>query len=156
MIARSKFPRDAGSNQSNLQGLSDKHDHGRLGFKEFMVGIDRIAGTTVLVCLAGLSVWLISQTVPMTLFDVPGATASSTHTASYNAPNLNARVAAEPMTAADLRKLQSKLEGLGFEPGVIDGIAGGRTLDALNRYRAAKHLNRVFQIDYATVAGLLD
>ena len=65
-------------------------------------------------------------------------------------------VAAGPLTAVDLRKLQSKLEGLGFEPGIVDGIAGGRTLDALNRYREARMLKRVYEIEYATVGGLLD
>jgi peptidoglycan hydrolase-like protein with peptidoglycan-binding domain len=57
---------------------------------------------------------------------------------------------------AELRTLQSKLDGLGFKPGVVDGIAGGRTLDALNRYRASRMLKQVSEIEYATVGGLLD
>ena len=45
---------------------------------------------------------------------------------------------------------------LGFDPGAIDGIRGGRTLDARNHYREAKNPPRVSQIEYETAAGLLD
>lgn len=65
-------------------------------------------------------------------------------------------VAGEPMTVAAIRQLQSKLQVLGFNPGVIDGIRGGRTLDVLNHYRETKNLPRVSRIKYAIVAGLLD
>ena len=123
---------------------------GCVGFKNSVVAADRMAGTTVIGCAALLSLWLVSQAIPM-WWDSPGATAGS----ALEAPH-GTLVAAGPLTVADLRKLQSKLEGLGFKPGVVDGIAGGRTLDALNRYREAQMLKRVFEIEYATVGGLLD
>jgi peptidoglycan hydrolase-like protein with peptidoglycan-binding domain len=87
----------------------------------------------------------------MRWLDIPNATASSADAASDSK-----LIAREPMMAAAVRQLQSKLEVLGFDPGVIDGIRGGRTLDALNHYRETKHLPRVSQIEYDTVAGLLD
>jgi len=62
------------------------------------------------------------------------------------------------MTVAAVRQLQSKLQVLGFDPGVIDGIPGGRTLDALNHYRETKNLPGVSQIEYDTArrsAGLM-
>lgn len=123
---------------------------GYVGFKNSMVAVDRMAGTAVVGCAALLSLWLVSQAIPM-WSDSPSATAGS----PLEAPH-GTLVAAGPLTVADLRTLQSKLEGLGFKPGVIDGIAGGRTLDALNRYREARMLKRVFEIEYATVGGLLD
>lgn len=123
---------------------------GYVGFKNSVVAADRIAGTTVIGCAALLSLWLVSEAIqpwpdgpsakPRSALEAPGGTF----------------IAAGPLTAVDLRKLQSKLEGLGFEPGIVDGIAGGRTLDALNRYREARMLKQAFEIEYATVGGLLD
>lgn len=124
--------------------------NGYAGFKNTMVAADRIAGTTVIGCAAVLSLWLVSQAIPM-WSDSPGAMAGSALEAPHGAP-----VAAGPLTVAELRTLQSKLDGLGFKPGVVDGIAGGRTLDALNRYRASRMLKQVSEIEYATVGGLLD
>jgi len=123
---------------------------GYVGFKNSVVAADHVAGTAMIGCAALLSLWLVSQAIQM-WSDNPSATANSALEASYGT-----LVAAGPLTAVDLRMLQSKLAGLGFEPGIIDGIAGGRTLDALNRYREARMLKRVFEIEYATVGGLLD
>jgi len=120
---------------------------GYVRFKNSVVAADRMAGTTVIGCAALLSLWLVSQAAHM-WSDSPSASAGSALDGTL--------VAAGPLTVGDLRTLQSKLEGLGFEPGIIDGIAGGRTLDALNRYREARMLKRVFVIEYATVGGLLD
>ena len=123
---------------------------GYVGFKNSVVAADRMAGTALIGCAAFLSLWLVSQAI-QTWPDSPSATAGN----MLEAPR-GTLVAAGPLTAVDLRKLQSKLAGLGFEPGIIDGIAGGRTLDALNRYREARMLKQVFEIEYATVGGLLD
>jgi hypothetical protein len=124
--------------------------NGYAGFKNTMVAADRIAGTTVIGCAAVLSLWLVSQAIPM-WSDSPSTMAGNALKAPRGAP-----VAAGPLTVAELRTLQSKLDGLGFKPGVVDGIAGGRTLDALNRYRASRMLKQVSEIEYATVGGLLD
>ena len=123
---------------------------GYVRFKNSVVAADRMAGTTVIGCAALLSLWLVSQAAHM-WSDSPSASAGSALEAAHGT-----LVAAGPLTVIDLRKLQSKLEGLGFKPGIIDGIAGGRTLDALNRYREARMLKPVFEIKYATVGGLLD
>ncbi len=123
---------------------------GYVQFKNSVVAADRMAGTTVIGCAALLSLWLVSQAAH-TWLDSPNASAGAALEAA-----LGTLVPAGPLTVADLRTLQSKLEGLGFEPGIIDGIAGGRTLDALNRYREARMLKPVFEIEYATVGGLLD
>jgi lysozyme family protein len=123
---------------------------GYIGLKNAIVAADRMAGTIVIVCAALVSLWLVNQATQMWP-ENPSAMASSAPDAPHGT-----HVATGPLTALDLRKLQSKLEGLGFQPGVIDGIAGGRTLDALNRYREARMLKRVYEIEYATVGGLLD
>lgn len=74
-------------------------------------------------------------------------------------PNLDvvaARVALIPLTEADVITLQTRLHKLGFEPGEIDGVAGGRTLDALNRYRESELMPRAARVNYVTAQQLLD
>ena len=85
---------------------------GYVRFKNSVVAADRMAGTTVIGCAALLSLWLVSQAAPM-WSDSPSASAGS----ALETP-LGTLVAAGPLTVADLRTLQSKLEGLGFKPGI--------------------------------------
>jgi hypothetical protein len=151
MIHRFPFSGDTRQFPADVQVLTLGHNHKRTAFKDRMVALDRMAGTTVLACVAVLSVWLIGQAIQMRLLDAPSATASSADAAFDRE-----LVAGEPMTAITVRQLQSKLQVLGFDPGVVDGIRGGRTLDALNHYRETKNLPRVSQIERDTVAGLLD
>jgi hypothetical protein len=151
MISRSTFSGDTRQVETDVDVLTLGHNHRRTAFKDQMVAIDRMAGTTVLACVAVLSISFVSQAIQMRWLDAPGVTANSANAASDGR-----FVAGEPMTAAAVRQLQSKLQVLGFDPGVIDGIRGGRTLDALNHYRETKNLPRVSQIEYETAVGLLD
>ena len=151
MISRSTFSGDTRQVETDVDVLTLGHNHRRTAFKDQMVAIDRMAGTTVLACVAVLSISFVSQAIQMRWLDAPGVTANSA-----NAAFVSELVAGEPMTAAAVRQLQSKLQVLGFDPGVIDGIRGGRTLDALNHYRETKNLPRVSQIEYETAVGLLD
>lgn len=73
-----------------------------------------------------------------------------------NTVALTADFEVAPLNTDDVRYLQTKLEELGFTPGKIDGIAGDRTLDALNAYRGSRNLAPVRAVDYGTVTGLLD
>jgi hypothetical protein len=73
-----------------------------------------------------------------------------------NVMALTADVHAAPLSTDDVRHLQSKLTELGFAPGKIDGIAGARTLGALNAYRASKSLEPAAEVDYGTAAELLE
>ena len=151
MIPRSTFSGYTTQIETDVDVLTLGHSHRRTAFKDQMVAIDRMAGTTVLACIAVLSIWLVSQAIQMRWLDASSVTANSA-----NAAFDGRFVAGEAMTVAAVRQLQSKLQVLGFDPGVIDGIRGGRTLDALNHYRGTKHLPRVSQIEYETAAGLLD
>lgn len=135
--------------QSSANPLDHAHNSRYIRFKRNLVVLDHMAGTTFLACFAVLLIWLISEVLSMWL-EVPTATADVAYAVSYDP------LASGSMTAVNLRRLQSKLERLGLNPGVVDGIAGGRTLDALNRYRETKNLPRASKIDSATTAGLLD
>lgn len=159
MSLRSAFSGLVGRFHSDIHTLTHKRDDRRIRLGDRLVALDRIAGTTFLGCVMVLALSLLSQTVgPLT---VPGAIADSEDgtTAAAPKPDLNAsdaRVATAPLTSTDARRLQAKLKGLGFDPGPIDGMAGRRTLDALNRYRETRQLSRASHIDHASVADLLD
>jgi hypothetical protein len=89
------------------------------------------------------------------------AESDETENVPYGAPRpnfdaLNADLVTVRMREADIHTLQTKLGKLGFEPGYIDGVLGGRTLDALNRYRESKNLPGVASVNYGTVADLLE
>lgn len=122
----------------------------RVSFDDRLVALDRLAGTAMIASVMVLSVWLMSVASGAGLLHIPSATANS---ASAEQP-VGALV--DHLKWSDVRDLQTRLTALGFDPGAIDGIAGRRTLDALNRYRAAKLLGSASWVDRTTVADLLD
>lgn len=129
---------------------NDRH----VSFGARLVALDRIAGTTMIACAMLLSVWLMSVAADAGLLRIPSATASSADTAAVEAQA--GRGMADHLKWSEVRDMQAKLAKLGFEPGTIDGIAGRRTLDALNRYREAQLLGPASWVDRTTIADLLD
>jgi hypothetical protein len=153
------FSRLARGFKTDFQVLTDTGGYRQARFTDRLVALDRIAGTTLLVCAAGILAVLIAT--HSSLLDIPSAMAGSVYRATFGTSKTEfteaeLRLAARPMTANDVRDLQGKLKQLGFDPGTVDGIAGGHTLEALNRYREAKHLNRVSGIDRMAAFDLLD
>lgn len=73
-----------------------------------------------------------------------------------NTAALTADFVMAPLGTDDIRHLQTRLQELGFSPGKIDGIAGARTLDALNAYRGSRLLEPVTAVDYDSAADLLN
>ena len=73
-----------------------------------------------------------------------------------NVQALTADIHAAPLSTDDVRHVQGRLAELGFAPGKIDGIAGSRTLKALNAYRASQHLEPATGVDYGSAEELLD
>lgn len=127
---------------------------GRVSFGDRLVALDRIAGTTLMATAMILSVWLMSVAAGTGLLEVPSATADTAEPAI--ADGQMAGIVADHLKWSEVRDLQAKLAKLGFDPGRIDGIAGRRTLGALNLYRTAQHLDRASRVDRTTVTGLLD
>lgn len=141
----------AGRFQADIRTLTARRNNGGGSFGERLVALDRIAGSTLIFGILCIAVWAVGQASPMTLLEPASATASQ------SPPSLGLLTPeGVPLTGADVRQLQSRLQMLGFNPGRIDGIVGGRTLDALNHYRATKDLDRVYSVDRAAVADLLD
>jgi peptidoglycan hydrolase-like protein with peptidoglycan-binding domain len=50
--------------------------------------------------------------------------------------------------------MQTRLRESGFDPGPIDGIAGKRTLAALNAYRQSVSLSPVLIVSRETIGAL--
>lgn len=152
----SGFARQFGT---DLRTLTCRRLRGGPSISARALALDRLAGALFLVCVAGLGAGAAHQTLPMSLLKVPIMTESAQ--AATGAPDptvqeLSALPPAKPLRSAEIRALQGRLEALGFNPGAIDGIAGRRTLDALNRYRATRNLGRVSTIDRPAATDLLD
>lgn len=141
--------------KTDLQVLTRAGDYRNARLTDRAVALDRIAGTSVLFCAAALLTWLVATQTA--LLDIPSAMASTAYQATFGTQfNPDETLAAKPMKARDIRVMQRKLKQLGFDPGAIDGVAGKRTLEALNRYREAKHLEQVSAIDRGAAGALLD
>lgn len=112
------------------------------------------------VFIAAATMTLVDEEWPAPLVSESEA-AESTAPAGLVPPRLNtvaltADFVVAPLSADDVRQLQTKLAEFGFSPGKVDGIAGPKTLGALNAYRSARNLAPVTAIDYGSAKGLLD
>jgi len=137
--------------RADCRTLVARRKNGGGSFGQRLVALDRIAGAAVMFAAICVAVWIIGQASPMTVLEPASATAEvAAPELGLPGPDL------VPLTSAEVRHIQAKLDAFGFNPGQADGIAGGRTLDALNRYRAAKGLARVSYMDRAIVTDLLN
>ena len=64
------------------------------------------------------------------------------------------RLEANQLSPSDIRTVQTRLKESGFDPGPIDGLAGKRTLAALNAYRESIRLNPVLVVSRETIGDL--
>lgn len=121
----------------------------------------------ILWSLAGV-IFIAAATMIVVDEDWPSPLVSESEAAESTAPDgslvpprlntiaLSADFEVAPLSADDVRQLQLKLEMFGFAPGKIDGMAGPRTLGALNAYRQSRNLEPATSINYGSVEGLLD
>ncbi|WP_119303068.1 peptidoglycan-binding domain-containing protein [Dongia deserti] len=143
--------------RTDVQILFCRRIRGGPSVRERAVALDRIAGSLCLVFMTGATLWLANQTLPATTPRIPLIGESAQAAPADPESEVPATEgSAETPTSADIRALQSKLKMLGFDPGPVDGIAGPRTLSALNLYRASIKLDRVSHIDRTTIANLTD
>lgn len=64
------------------------------------------------------------------------------------------RLQTSALSSTDVRMVQIRLKENGFDPGPIDGIAGKRTLAALNAYRQSILLSPVAVVSRETIGAL--
>jgi peptidoglycan hydrolase-like protein with peptidoglycan-binding domain len=74
--------------------------------------------------------------------------ATSTVPAAEPAPSSTAPLAApEPLRGEDVREVQKRLQGFGFNPGPADGVAGRMTAGAVMSYQQSRGQPRTGDID---------
>ena len=153
MVYRLRSPGFARQFDADIHTLIHRGNNRRVSFGERLVALDRIAGMTMIAGGMVLSVWLMIVAADAGLLRIPSATADSADAAIDVQAG---RTLADHLKWSEVRDVQTKLATLGFDPGIIDGIAGQRTLEALNRYRETHLLDRAAWVDRTTVADLLD
>jgi hypothetical protein len=153
MVYHLRSPGFARQLDTDLHTLVHRGNDRRVSFGDRLVALDRIAGTTLIACTMVAALWLTSVVADSGLLRIPSATADSASTATETQ---TAHAVADRLKWSEVRNLQIKLSELGFDAGKPDGIAGARTLDALNRYRATQSLDRISWVDRSTIAHLLD
>lgn len=154
MLHRLRAPFFTRQLDADIHTLLHRGGEQRVSLGDRLVALDRIAGTTMIAGAMVMSVWAMSVASGAGLLRIPSATANSVDASAIEAQGAGA--VADHLKWSEVRNLQAKLVTLGFDPGTLDGIAGRRTLDALNRYRETKLLEGVTRVDRATVADLLD
>lgn len=153
MIYRPRSPGSARQVDTDFHTLIHRAKDRRVTFGDRLLALDRIAGTALIACIMVAIMWLMSVVAGAGLLRIPSATADS---AGAVTEAQTAHAVADPLKWSEVRKLQTKLSQLGFDPGKFDGIAGPRTLDALNRYRETQSLGRISWVDRTTIADLLE
>jgi Putative peptidoglycan binding domain len=78
---------------------------------------------------------------------------------AFEPPQVNfeavaSRLETAQLSPSEIRTIQTLLKGKGFNPGPVDGIAGKRTLSALNAYRQSIRLSPAKVVSRETVATL--
>jgi hypothetical protein len=84
----------------------------------------------------------------------PSAGAGTLEPPPVNIDTVLNRLATDDLTPSDVRHVQTELKRRGFDPGPIDGIAGKRTLAALNAYRQSLHLSPALVVSRQTTSVL--
>lgn len=132
-----------------------------------LLAVGLVVGAPLCYVLAGTDFSLPNVSLPdvslpnVSLVEESEAAEPSAGPPTFEAPLVNAaavltRLEADRPSAADVRRIQTSLKRDGFNPGPIDGIAGKRTLSALNRYRQSIHLPPAQTLSRDAVAPLLN
>lgn len=122
---------------------------------------ERIAGCMAIGLVVAIPLFGIVSGPDFSLVEQSEAAESITGDAVLEPPpvNINAvlnRLETDQLTSADIRDVQTALKRQGFDPGPIDGIAGKRTLSALNAYRQSEHLSPAAVVSRETTSVLQD
>lgn len=150
MVPRFPVPGLARQFGTDFHTLTCRRWRGGPTVAERAVALDRLAGSLFLAVVLLGSVWVADRAGLLTLPAVAeSAQASSRELAAESAP------AERPLNAAEVRQVQRNLKALGFDPGPVDGVAGRRTLSALNAYLASAGQGTALKVTHASAAGLL-
>jgi hypothetical protein len=122
---------------------------------------ERIAGCFALGLMIMVPAYGMVSSSDISLVEESVAAETTTGTVALDPPPINFeavlnRVETDQLTQADVRTVQTRLKLAGFDPGPIDGLAGKRTLSALNAYRQSLRLSPVLAVSRETIGALGD
>ncbi len=136
-----------------LQECSRRRDEALDEFRE------RVAGFLAIALVVAVPLYWTTSGSEVSLVQESEAAEPATGAMTLEAPLVNPdavlnRLETNRMSRSDVRAVQSQLRLRGFDPGPIDGLAGKRTLSALNAYRQSVSLLPVQAVSRETVAEL--
>lgn len=120
---------------------------------------ERIAGFLAIGLVLAVPLYGLGSSTSFTLVEESVAAETNTGIRGFAPPLVNpeavlSRLETNELSPSDIRMVQTRLKKSGFDPGPIDGVAGKRTLAALNAYRQSISLPRVLVVSRETIGTL--
>jgi hypothetical protein len=120
---------------------------------------ERIAGFLAIGLVLAVPIYGLVSSTDFTLVEESEAAELNSGLGGFAPPRVNAaaalnRLETNQLSPSDIRILQTRLKESGFDPGPIDGLAGRRTLSALNAYRESIRLAPVLVVSRETIGAL--
>jgi peptidoglycan hydrolase-like protein with peptidoglycan-binding domain len=122
---------------------------------------ERIAGFLAIALIMAVPLYGLFSGTEISLVEESVAAEPNAGPRGFEPPTVNpqavfARLETNELSPSDIRRLQTRLQESGFDPGPIDGVAGKRTLAALNAYRQSISLSPALTVSRETVGTLHD
>ena len=120
---------------------------------------ERIAGLLAIGLVLAVPLYGLVSSTDFALVEESQAAELNTRLGGFAPPAVNpaavlTRLERNELSPSDIRIVQTRLRESGFDPGPIDGLAGKRTLAALNAYRKSIRLNPVLVVSRETTGAL--
>ena len=120
---------------------------------------ERIAGLLAIALVLAVPLYGLVPATDLSLVEESVAAESNAGLRGFGPPRFNPqavlnRLETNELSPSDVRMVQTRLKEHGFDPGPIDGIAGQRTLAALNAYRQSASLPPVPIVNRETIGAL--
>jgi len=115
---------------------------------------ERVAGLLAIALVMAVPLYGLVSGTDFSLVEESVAAERAFATPLVNAEAAFNRLDAGALSPSDIRLVQTRLKQAGFDPGPIDGIAGKRTLAALNAYRQSISLSPVLAVSRKTTGAL--
>ena len=120
---------------------------------------ERIAGFLAIALVLAVPLYGLVSATEFSLVEESVAAEPNAGLRGFGPPLVNPqavlnRLETNELSPSDVRMVQARLKENGFDPGPIDGIAGQRTLAALNAYRQSVRLSPVLIVSRETIGAL--
>ena len=120
---------------------------------------ERIAGFLAIALVMAVPVYGLVSGTDFSLVEESVAAEPNAYLRGFQPPQFSPqavlnRLETNELSPSDIRTVQTRLKDGGFDPGPIDGVAGQRTLAALNAYRQSVSLSPVLIVSRETIGSL--